>query len=280
MRTVKVLSTLFAAGVLTLLVSTSALAKMVNKTAVPIIGDGSTLTPGNGSGGKGDFILEQRFVAAETARLAEPFTLSRAKFDAKHDIPADALFYKIRFQKDKIGYCTYDKTFSQQPKIGKAWTAQSCFSDEDGDGQLDREFSAQKDGSTFPRLSVNLLWSDEIDFAPLSVVTEPPHADVGVNAKIRIAKLSSKKAKFELHLQTDVGEFTSHATQSVKFDKDGSFPQTVDVFGAKLRIDGVSKEALDYSVLSGFSETREIALLRMMSLDDMFEIFFLDEWEY
>lgn len=280
MRTVKILSTLFVSGLFTLSASTSVQAKMVKKTAVPIIGDVSTLTPGDGSGEKGDFILEQRFVAAETARLAEPFSLSRAKFDAKHDIPADALLYKIQFQKDKFGYCTFDKTFSQQPKIGKLWTAQSCFSDEDGDGALDREFSAQKDGSTFPRLSVNLLWSDEIEFPPLSIIKGAHDPAAGVNAKIRIAKLSPKKVKFELHLQTDEGEFTSHATQTVKLAKDGSLPQTVDVFGAKLQINSASKEVLNYSVLSGFSETREIALLRMMSLDDMFEVFFLDEWEY
>lgn len=272
---------LFVLAVLmTVSFSKSASAKMVKKAAVPIIGDASTFQPGDGSGEKGDVILTQRFVAAETAQLEASFNLSRKKFDAKHNISSDEILYQINFQKDKIGYCTFNDTFSQKPKIGALWTAQTCFSDEDGDGKLDREFSAQKNPDMFPRLSVNLLWSDEVNFPPVSIVKAGPNASVGVDAEIRLAKISSKKVRFELHLETAEGAFKSHATQSIKFTKDETFPKIVEVFGAKLRIDNVGKDKLEYTVMSGFSKTREIALLKYMSLDDMFEVFFLDEWEY
>lgn len=275
-----VLSRILLGGFILLCVSSPAHAKMVKKSAVPIIGDEASLNPGDGLAQKGDIILEQKFVATETARLQSPFTLARKKFDAKHEVTTDHVLYKVMLGDEKIAYCTFEDTFSQQPKIGKKTGTQSCFSDEDGDGKLDREFSAMKNPEMFPRLSTNLLWSDEIAFPPLEIIKSGPNSTVGVNAKIRLAKLSIRKAKFELHLQTAAGEFTSHSTQSIKFSKETSFPQEVEVFGAKLRIKSMSKDQMDYEVLSGFSVTREIALLKYMSLDDMFEVFFLDEWDF
>jgi len=270
----------FALGAILLGLSFSASAKMVSKSAVPIIGDTASLNAGGGSAQKGSIILEQNFVASETARLQSPFTLARKKFDAKHVVSTDDVLYKVMLGKEKTAYCTYGNTFSQEPKVGKLIGTQSCFSDEDGDGKLDREFSAMKNPDIFPRLSTNLLWSDEIEFPPLSISKSGPNPSASVKAKIKLAKLSSRKARFELHLQTASGEFTSHSTQSLKFAKGAAFPQEAEIFGAKLRIKSLSKEQMDYEVLSGFSSKREIALLKYMSLDDMFEVFFLDEWEF
>ena len=263
----KFLSKVLISGILLFSISSPASAKMVKNLSVPVIGDVSSLKPGDGSDSKGGIVLEQKFVAKETARLQSSFKLLREKFDAKHEVSTNDLLYKIIFPKNKYAYCTFNDTFSQQPKIGKLWEAQSCFSDEDGDGLLDREFSAQKNPKIFPRLSINLLWSDELEFAPLSITKGGPDSSVGVDAKLILAKSSPQKVKFELHLRTAVGEFETHLIQSNKFPKGTSFPQEVEVFGAKINIKSLNNEQMEYEVLSGFSTTHAIGLSRYMSLN-------------
>ena len=271
----KFLTKVLISGIVLFSISSPASAKMVKKSFVPLMGDVSSLTPGDGSDSKGGIVLEQKLVAKETARLQSSFKLLRKKFDAKHEVSTNDLLYKVIFGENKtenkgenkIAYCTFNDTFSQQPKIGKLWEAQSCFSDEDGDGLLDREFSAQKNPKIFPRLSINLLWSDELEFAPLSITTGGPDSSVGVDAKIILAKLSPRKVKFELHLQTAAGEFETHLIQSVKFHKGTSFPQEVDVFGAKVNIKSLNDEQMEYEVLEGFSTTHGISLVKYMSLN-------------
>ena len=267
----KFLTKVLISGILLFSISSPASAKMVKKSYVPIIGDVSSLKPGDGSDSKGGIVLEQKLVAKETARLQSSFKLLREKFDAKHEVSTNDLLYKVIFGENKgenkIAYCTFNDTFSQQPKIGKLWEAQSCFSDENGDGLLDREFSAQKNPKIFPRLSMNLLWSDELEFAPLSITTGGPDSSVGVDAKIILAKLSPRKVKFELHLLTAEGEFETHLIQSVKFPKGTSFPQEVDVFGTKVNIKSLNNEQMEYEVLEGFSTPHGISLVKYMSLN-------------
>ena len=94
-----------------------------------------------------------------------------------------------------------------------------------------------------------------------------PDSSVGVDAKIILAKLSPRKVKFELHLQTAAGEFETHLIQSVKFPKGTSFPQEVDVFGTKVNIKSLNNEQMEYEVLAGFSTTREIGLVKYMSIN-------------
>jgi len=242
-------------------VAPPAVAGNVKGVTIPVIGQIDTLQKGDGVAQKGDVIFSQTLIAQRTAKLTESFYIKRDnRFDSTYDLKAGDLLYSVNFPDHDTAYCSVAHGFSQNPSIGKPWDSQICLIDTDKDGRFDLEYAGATQKFDLSPLSLNILWSDNLDFDPVPYLEQDTDNSASVQARVELTKFSSKKAKFKIMLQLIEGDWVEHGAETIRFEKDVVFPVTLDIYGAKLQITSVDKTSLTYQVESGFSQTESILL--------------------
>jgi len=242
-------------------IAPDARAKNVKGVLVPVIGQDDTLSTNSDVAQKGDVIFSQNLIAEKTAKLSKAFYLQRDNsFDSRYDLKTDDLLYRVVFPKYDMAYCSLKHGFSQKPKIGKIWDSQICLIDTDKDGKFDLEFAGATRKFDLSPLSLNILWSDDLDFEPLPFTEFGPQPEANVSVRVELSKLSAKKAKFKVMVQLTEGEWEEYGESSIKFDKETQFPVIADVYGAEIKIEAIDKKTMTFEVLKGFSKTEPIML--------------------
>lgn len=228
---------------------------------VPIVGNAMGVEVGSGAAQKGDVIFSQQMLAEKTAKLNAPFFIERDNtYKSRYELGSGALMYRVLFPGQIAGFCSVDHGYSQAQAFGKRWDSQICFIDQDNDGRFDLEYAGATRKFNLSPLSLNILWSEGLDFDSIPYAVSGPDKGAAVEARVELGKITSKKVKFRVSVRTIEGEWSEHGEVSHSIEKGTQFPIDLDIYTAKISVNSIEDGVLAYELVSGFSDELSIRL--------------------